>query len=153
LKPVSTLRVATVIAACVVAPPLLAAETPRASPGSAVPAPASAAPALDAPSTCGATAGHSRSRPGSTARSARTPLGLEQLGVFSAPADFKRAATFFTRACDAGDPGACTQLAYLYRSGQGVTRDTSRARKLYGQACGAGYSQACKELRSMPKTP
>jgi TPR repeat protein len=60
--------------------------------------------------------------------------------------DFARAATLLSDACEAGELGACVQLADLLDRGVGVSEDAARARDLYERACAGGMQQACDKL-------
>ena len=53
------------------------------------------------------------------------------------------AATRFTQACDGGIATACFELAALYHTGQGVTKDAARVRELLDKACKGGEQRAC----------
>ncbi len=64
------------------------------------------------------------------------------------PADVKRAAELFGRACDGGDLGGCFELARLYESGTGVPRDPARAATLYERMCAAD-SYGCTRLAGL----
>ncbi len=56
------------------------------------------------------------------------------------------AAPLYDQACAGGNPLACRQLARMYTSGQGVTKDESRAVTLYSKACDGGNAEGCMNL-------
>jgi TPR repeat protein len=49
----------------------------------------------------------------------------------------------FERACTLKDAAGCGHLAYLYATGDGVTRDHARATAFYEQACALGDPMGC----------
>jgi hypothetical protein len=60
--------------------------------------------------------------------------------------DAERGADYYGRACDAGDPWACYELAVLHYLGLGVSRDDRRAARLHGVACDGGVAEGCAYL-------
>jgi serine/threonine protein kinase len=67
--------------------------------------------------------------------------------------DAPRAATFFSRACDAGNALGCERLGMMYENGNGVGQNPARAAELYSRgvalfvkACDAGGAQDCGYL-------
>jgi len=67
------------------------------------------------------------------------------------PRDTTRAADLYERACNAGSPIGCGNLAVLLGRGDGRPRDVARARSLLESACAKGETNACDNLRTMPK--
>lgn len=53
------------------------------------------------------------------------------------------AAAGMDRRCEAGEPGACIALGYMFEMGTGVPRDAARARNSYDRACRMGLAPAC----------
>lgn len=51
------------------------------------------------------------------------------------PGDFVRAAYFFLKGCDAGDPQLCVTVGEMYAEGKGFARDPVKALELYHRAC------------------
>lgn len=51
------------------------------------------------------------------------------------------------KSCKKGNAISCSNLAYMYENGQGVSRDFDRAMSLYGKACQNGESQACEKIK------
>jgi TPR repeat protein len=49
--------------------------------------------------------------------------------------DLAKAAAFFKRGCDLGDPASCNALGAAYLLGEGVARDTKLAESLFTKAC------------------
>ena len=61
------------------------------------------------------------------------------LATIYADGDPGTARLFASQSCQAGDPGGCDELGFLYQ----LDGDVVRARSLYEKACGAGYTRAC----------
>lgn len=76
-------------------------------------------------------------------------LTLALVGLWAAPAASQEAEALYRGACDGGEVSACSVLALMFETGQGVTRDLARAAELYGQACQLGDMEACTILGSM----
>jgi TPR repeat protein len=57
--------------------------------------------------------------------------------------DFTSAAVLFQQSCDDGATNACSNLAVLYMTGQGVAADPSRGIALFEAACRLGSSEGC----------
>ena len=57
--------------------------------------------------------------------------------------DFARAAVLFQQSCDDGTTNACSNLAVLYMTGQGVGADPARGIALFDAACRLGSSEGC----------
>ena len=68
----------------------------------------------------------------------------EGMGV---PKDPARAAPYFLKACNAGEPRGCVDLGVLTANGTGVPKDDARALLLYQRACNGGYEEACKRVQ------
>ena len=58
------------------------------------------------------------------------------------PQDEKRAAYWFERAANAGDPGAQAQIGYFYEAGIGVSRDPAQAARWFQRAVAGGLISA-----------
>jgi TPR repeat protein len=65
------------------------------------------------------------------------------------PKDETKAATLFTKACEAANGAGCTDLGNMYVSGTVVSKDETRAVALYTKACDAGDGPGCSNLGSM----
>jgi uncharacterized protein len=50
------------------------------------------------------------------------------------------------KACDAGDPKRCDDLARIYQKGDGVQKDVAKATQLYQKACIGGEARSCGSL-------
>jgi uncharacterized protein len=57
------------------------------------------------------------------------------------------AASMFGKACTGGVAGACSDLGYMYKVGDGIDRDQNRALTYLKKACDLGMAQACRWLR------
>jgi TPR repeat protein len=64
--------------------------------------------------------------------------------------DYKRAAAFYQKACDApnanDDMMGCHFLGSAYAEGRGVREDAAHAAQLYGRACQGGNGSGCNNL-------
>jgi TPR repeat protein/serine/threonine protein kinase len=69
-----------------------------------------------------------------------------QAEAFDQQKNYVGAAPLYEQACAGGNPAACRQLARMYTSGQGVSKDESRAVTLYNKACDAGNAEGCMNL-------
>jgi hypothetical protein len=69
-------------------------------------------------------------------------LGAAYLGGKSVPRDEKKAAYWYEKAANAGDPGAQQQIGYFYQNGIGVDRDPERAAKWFERAVAGGLTSA-----------
>jgi len=58
----------------------------------------------------------------------------------------ERAAGAFGKACDGGEPSACTALGEMYYQGLGIPRKASSAPALFEKACDAGNDAGCNDL-------
>src|SRR6202008_5000213 len=67
----------------------------------------------------------SRAGPGPVAQ--EMELGAAYLAGRGVPRDEKKAAYWYEKAANAGDPGAQQQIGYFYQAGIGVGRDPARA--------------------------
>lgn len=79
----------------------------------------------------------------------RVTLAFILLGLWAEPAAAQDADTLYRRACEQGDASACSVLALMFETGQGVTRDLGRAAELYDQACELLDMEACTILGSL----
>ena len=79
----------------------------------------------------------------------RVALNLTLLGLWATPAAAQDAETLYHRACEQGDASACSVLALMFETGEGVTRDLERAAGLYRRACELDDMEACTILGSM----
>ena len=59
----------------------------------------------------------------------------------------RRTAAALHSGCNAGNGTACTDLALMYRQGDGVSRDDNRSRELLRRACDLGVADACDKVR------
>jgi TPR repeat protein len=73
-------------------------------------------------------------------------------GLLAAPAAAQNAESLYQGACDGGDVAACSVLALMFETGQGMPRDLARAAAVYGQACELGDLEGCTILGSMYDT-
>jgi len=69
-----------------------------------------------------------------------------QAEAFDQQKNYAGAAPLYDQACTGGNPAACRQLARMYASGQGVSKDESRAVPLYSKACDGGNAEGCMNL-------
>ena len=69
-------------------------------------------------------------------------LGAAYFTGRGVPQDEKRAAYWYERAANAGDPGAQKQIGYFYELGIGVARDPSTAVRWYERAAASGLISA-----------
>ena len=69
-------------------------------------------------------------------------LGAAYFAGRGVPQDEKRAAYWYERAANAGDPGAQKQIGYFYELGIGVPRDPSMAVRWYERAAAGGLISA-----------
>jgi len=78
-------------------------------------------------------------------------LTMFLLGLWAVPvaAQNQNAEALYQSACDGGDAAACSVLALMFETGEGLPRDLSRAATLYGQACELGDMEGCSILGSM----
>jgi hypothetical protein len=70
--------------------------------------------------------------------------------VAGVPPNWREAAPFLQRGCDAGHARACLLWGDLLRTGEGVTRDPAGASAAYAKACEAGESEACRLAEAAP---
>ena len=104
---------------------------------------------LTSPS-CGqgpASAMGARNENSSSVRIARSPqeelhLGNAYLKGSGVTKDPARAAIWYRKAADAGDPAAQNNLGYLYLTGTGIDRDEEQAAKWFARAIAGGSEQA-----------
>ena len=61
------------------------------------------------------------------------------LSTIYADGDPDTARLFASQSCQAGDPGGCDELGFLYQ----LNGEVVQARALYEKACSAGYTRAC----------
>jgi uncharacterized protein len=79
----------------------------------------------------------------------RITLNLTLVGLWVAPAAAQDAETLYHRACEQADANACSVLALMFETGEGVKRNLERAAELYGRACDLDDMEACTILGSM----
>ncbi len=60
--------------------------------------------------------------------------------------DLSRAANYYRKACDLGNPAACDNLGLMHSRGEAVPKNAELAFKLFSKACEAGYPNACLHL-------
>lgn len=66
--------------------------------------------------------------------------------------DYKQAADFYGRACDAGRADSCAHLAMMYDIGVAAGGESAeRARELYDKACSGGNRWACKRVAQLDR--
>lgn len=70
---------------------------------------------------------------------------LYEDGEGGAEQDLDRARTLYEKACqaDTPDPTACSNLGYMYKTGNGVEADAARATELYARSCKLGSLLGC----------
>jgi len=73
-------------------------------------------------------------------------LGAAYFAGRGVPQDDKRAAYWYEKAANAGDPGAQKQIGYFYEVGIGVTRDPAKAVRWYERAVSGGLISAKVDL-------
>jgi TPR repeat protein len=76
-------------------------------------------------------------------------LTVALLGLLAAPAAAQDAEALYGSACDAGDVDACSVLALMFETGEGIDRDLAKAASRYGQGCQLGDMEACTILGAM----
>ena len=76
-------------------------------------------------------------------------LTVALLGLLAPPAASQDAEALYREACGGGDAMACSVLALMFETGEGMPRDLARASELYGQACDLGDMEGCTILGSM----
>ena len=69
-------------------------------------------------------------------------LGAAYLAGRGVSQDYTKAAYWYERAANAGDPLAQNEIGYLYQAGIGVQRDPARAVQWYQRAADGGYLEA-----------
>jgi uncharacterized protein len=69
-------------------------------------------------------------------------LGSAYFAGRGVPQDEKRAAYWFEKAANAGDPGAQAQIGYFYEAGIGVSRDPAVAARWFQRAAAGGLISA-----------
>ncbi len=57
--------------------------------------------------------------------------------------DPSKAAVYYDKGCEGGEPSGCANLALLYRDGTGVPADRDKAAELLARACRLGDAAAC----------
>jgi TPR repeat protein len=57
--------------------------------------------------------------------------------------DYKKARSLYEKACNLGDADACTNLAFMYKNGQGVAKDDAKATLWFEQACKSFGGEGC----------
>jgi TPR repeat protein len=62
--------------------------------------------------------------------------------------NYSRAATFYSKGCEAGVGPACRRLGLLYMKGNGVTKDNDKARELLSQSCSMKDAVGCAFLKT-----
>lgn len=60
--------------------------------------------------------------------------------------EFRKAKTFFKKACESGDAHGCFNLGFMYSKGLGTTKDDKRAFGAYKKACNGGVAEGCNDL-------
>jgi uncharacterized protein len=65
---------------------------------------------------------------------------------------YRHAVEVNRKACDNGDPQACSELGDAYRGGKGVARDLEEARRLYRIGCEGEMGLGCDGLRALGET-
>ena len=66
------------------------------------------------------------------------------------PRSPQEATARYTQACNAGLAVACYELATLYQTGAGGTRDTRLSKEWMQKACAAGEPRACPAIPQPP---
>ena len=60
-----------------------------------------------------------------------------------------KAVELYTKACDGGRAGSCSNLGFMYSNGEGVRQDKFKAVELYTKACDGGDAKGCSNLGVM----
>jgi TPR repeat protein len=60
--------------------------------------------------------------------------------------DYRAAAGYYEKACNAGRPVGCSNMGILYDQGRGVGQDFKKAADLYRRACDMGGGTGCNNL-------
>ena len=69
------------------------------------------------------------------------------LGVsYSNAREYSRAAGFYKKACDGGEPNGCVNLGDIFDAGLGTRQDKGKAADLYKKACELGFDHGCYSL-------
>ena len=63
--------------------------------------------------------------------------------------DYEKAAKFFAKACDGNNYKTCSNLGFMYSTGQGVVIDPDKAAELYVKACEGGDVFGCQNVGAM----
>jgi len=63
--------------------------------------------------------------------------------------DYAQAAKFFKKACDGNNYKTCSNLGFMYSTGQGVVIDPDKAAELYVKACDGGDVFGCQNVGTM----
>ena len=80
------------------------------------------------------------------------PISCTNLGVYARDGlggvarDPSRAASLFTRACEASQASGCTNLGRLEEDGQGVVRNITAAAEHYRRGCELGSAGGCRNV-------
>ena len=74
---------------------------------------------------------------------ARSEIYLKQGEEEKAKSDVQEAVRLYTRGCELGHGGACTNVGTLFLGANGVPRDDARSFKMAERACQAGEGVAC----------
>lgn len=69
-------------------------------------------------------------------------LGAAYLTGQGVPRDMNRAAYWYEKAANSGDPGAQLEIGYLYQAGIGVDRSSARAAQWFQRAASSGLTTA-----------
>lgn len=60
--------------------------------------------------------------------------------------NYTKAFDLTEKSCNEGNMEACSRLAYLYQSGEGVKKDEQKATELYEKACNNNNAGACVNM-------
>jgi hypothetical protein len=79
-------------------------------------------------------------------------LGLMHQEGRAAPKDLAKAAEWYRKAAEAGDPQAMVNLALMCQEGEGIPKDPEQAVLWLKKAADLGHPQAREELNRLNRT-
>jgi TPR repeat protein len=63
--------------------------------------------------------------------------------------NYLESATLYSKACDNGDAGGCSNLGNLYLNGWGVGKDAGKAKEFLNKGCSMGNQFGCDRLKQV----